>query len=211
MSAVKKKIIIGVTGRTKSGKSLACAYLAKAGCAVIDVDKFAHALYLKGRPLWKQLVKAYGEKILDTRGEVDRSKLREIVFRDKKKYGRFVNLVYPVLARGLRLAISNIPSSIVALDMAVLFESGFASEVDKIICIACDGKIWAKRLAMYPQKEFLLKAALYQEIFGEAKKIALSDYILYNNGSKEQLKKGILEALFLIKKELYGPAKKGKY
>jgi dephospho-CoA kinase len=66
MSAVKKKIVVAVTGATKAGKSEACAYLQKL-YPVIDVDCLAHALYKKGSSLYGILKRKYGPVIIKKR------------------------------------------------------------------------------------------------------------------------------------------------
>lgn len=205
------KTIVAITGRTKSGKSLACTFLAQEGYTVIDVDKFAHALYAKKKPLYKQLVKIYGEKVLDENGEINRKALRDAAFSSLKTYTRFTALVYPFLVRRLKAALDKRKAGIAILDFAVLFECGFDRMVDKIIYVTCAEDIWRRRVNASPNVSYIIKSAKFQENIPSSKKIALSDYILYNNGSKEDLKKGILEALFLIKKGKNGPAKKGKY
>ena len=205
------KMIIAVTGKTKSGKSLACSYLAEAGYKVIDIDRFAHSLYSKGTPLWKRLIKIYGEQVLCRDGNIDRSKLGKLAFSSEKTYIRFTNIVYPYLVKSLRSEIARHGSKTVVLDFAVLFETGFDRLVDRIIFVTLKESIWKKRIRACPNAEFLLKAAKFQETIPASKKIALSDYIIYNNSSRKALKKGILEAIFLITKGKNGPGKKGKY
>jgi hypothetical protein len=51
--------------------------------------------------------------------------------------------------------------------------------------------------------EFVRKAVKFQEIFGLNKKIALSDYILYNSKNKAALRRSALN-LFKKTKEIYG-------
>ena len=190
-----KKMIIGVTGKTKSGKSEACRAMKRPGVKVIDVDKFAHALYKKNMPLWHKLVKLYGKQILDTTGEVDRKILRNIAFKDGESYSKFTQMVYPVLCTALKSKIQNLKSKIVVLDMAVLFETGFYKKADYIIFIKTDEKLRNKRVANMRERVFLNKAAAFQEVFSAFKKVALSDFVICNNGTKMRLEKVVMDVL----------------
>ena len=52
--------VIGLTGGTGSGKSVVSKSLAAAGAVVIDADKIAHEIILKGEPAYQEIVKYYG-------------------------------------------------------------------------------------------------------------------------------------------------------
>ena len=74
--------IIGVTGGTGSGKSTLCACLGELGATVIDADKIAKAVTLKGGAAYPEIVKEFGDGILDEKGEIVRKALGDIVFND---------------------------------------------------------------------------------------------------------------------------------
>ena len=52
--------VIGLTGGTGSGKSVVSKSLAAAGAVVIDADKIAHEIILKGEPkLYSMMPKSW--------------------------------------------------------------------------------------------------------------------------------------------------------
>lgn len=59
---------------------------------VIDADKVARKVVQPGKPAWKEIVKQFGREILMENGEIDRAKLRSIVFSDRweNKSGWFI-------------------------------------------------------------------------------------------------------------------------
>jgi dephospho-CoA kinase len=200
---MKKKIIIGLTGLIASGKTETAKIFGKAGFTVIDVDSFAHDLYKKSRPLYRALVRKYGSGILGAGGRINRKELAQHAFSGIKEYLTFSKLVFPYLNRGLHSKIQNLKSKIVVLDMAVLFESGFYRHVDVIIFVKVSGGIWKKRVNAGKNSGWTKKTLKYQKIFAINKKIALSDYILYNDKDKADLRR---RAAVLIKiiKDIYG-------
>ena len=77
--------ILGLTGGISSGKSEASKIFSEFGYTVIETDKIAHEMYLKGTDIYEKVISFFGENILNKNSEIDRSKLGEIVFYDKKK------------------------------------------------------------------------------------------------------------------------------
>ena len=79
----KKPYVVGLTGGIASGKSSVSERLRNLGASVINCDLLAHELYKKGEPLLQKLVDHFGEKILDSDGEVNRKALGSIVFNNE--------------------------------------------------------------------------------------------------------------------------------
>lgn len=77
--------IIGITGKSGSGKSTFASLLAKKlNCIPIDIDKIGHqALY--NPDVLTTLTQKFGNGILDNEGKLDRKKIGDIVFTRKRK------------------------------------------------------------------------------------------------------------------------------
>lgn len=74
-------MIIGITGGIASGKSTVVKVIRKAGYQVIDADQVVHDLQEKGGRLYEALREAFGNQILKADGELDRTKLSEMLFQ----------------------------------------------------------------------------------------------------------------------------------
>ena len=90
-------MIIGLTGPVGAGKNAAAKILRRRGAYIIDVDQVAHTLYEPQSEVWREMVKALGSKILKRGGEINRKKLGEIVFSDKKRLQQLNSIVHPRL------------------------------------------------------------------------------------------------------------------
>jgi len=144
----RTKPIIGILGGVASGKSTVAAEFARLGCKVIDADKIAHEL-LEGKDVKDNVVSVFGKVILDSGGEIDRTKLGDIVFADGGKLSSLNKILHPlVLARTEQLieqySQENRVKAIV-LDMPLLVEVGWARRCDRLIFVGCKRKLRVDR------------------------------------------------------------------
>ena len=77
--------IIGVTGGSGSGKSVVSGLLKKRQSYIIDCDKIAHDIILRGKPAYDEILGNFGNQILGDNQEIARKRLGDLVFTDKKK------------------------------------------------------------------------------------------------------------------------------
>ena len=94
-----------ITGSIASGKSTVVNLLKERGFSVIDADMIAHEQLeiCKG-----EIVREFGEQILDEAGKIDRKKLGAIVFREPKKLKNLEQILHPkikaeILSNALQL------------------------------------------------------------------------------------------------------------
>ena len=80
-----------------AGKSEAAKILKRRGYFIIDADRVAHELYVPQSRVWSELVKAFGSRILNRGGAINRKKLGEMVFADRKKLDLLNRIVHPGL------------------------------------------------------------------------------------------------------------------
>ena len=81
-----------ITGSIASGKSTVVNLLKERGFSVIDADVIAHEQLeiCKG-----EIVREFGEQILDEAGKIDRKKLGAIVFREPEKLKNLEQILHP--------------------------------------------------------------------------------------------------------------------
>ena len=79
--------IIGITGGVGAGKTQILEYLNnKYGATICMADEVGKKLQKKGTECFDEIVAHFGEKILDEKGELDRTKLSDIVFADRLNF-----------------------------------------------------------------------------------------------------------------------------
>ena len=125
---------IGVTGGIGSGKSTVCRLFAAHGIAVYDSDTQAKRLMNESAQLREGLVRAFGEECY-AGGELDRRYLASRVFADKEALATLNALVHPAVREDFREWAGRQAGDYVILESAILFEAGFAVEVDTTLAV----------------------------------------------------------------------------
>lgn len=182
---MKKKPIIGVMGAIGSGKSFVASLFARHGCAVIDADAIVSKLYSTGEFVNTHLVPIFGEKVIDSDGNVDRKFISGIVFDDAEKLKQLNAAVHPAVIDKMQsqlneyLAADDVKA--VVLDVPLLVETGYHKECDFLVFVECDEKICIERAAKRSKisKKSLEKRQKSQILLDNKRNIA--NYIVYNN------------------------------
>lgn len=128
-------IVIGLTGGIGTGKSEVSRILQELGAVIINADQLGHLAYTPHTETWAEVVKAFGEGILQANGEIDRRKLGAIVFADPEQLARLNRIMHPRLARMVgerieELRGQSIPAIVV--EAAILFEAGWEYLVEEV-------------------------------------------------------------------------------
>ena len=193
-------MIYGLTGGTGSGKSTVAQYLKEFGCEVVDADLIARQVTEKGAPVLKDLADAFGSDILDENGELIRKKLGSKVFGDSEKMAVLNELMRKALDEGFEKALKEASSkrlySKVFFDAPALFETNREYMVDKVWVVAADKEARIARIMMrdgITREEVLARMASQ---LPDDDKIARADFVIYNDGTLEDLKEKVRKALF---------------
>ncbi|MGG4202406.1 dephospho-CoA kinase [Peribacillus frigoritolerans] len=196
--------IIGITGGIASGKSTVSLYLQELGFTIVDADLASRAVVEPGEEAYHQVVKAFGEDILLTDGNIDRVKLGSIIFNDQEKRLLLNGIVHPAVRNWMRLKTEAALSSgeeTVFMDIPLLFESKLTFMVDKTLLIYVDEQVQLKRLMNRNGLSETEALARINSQMPLADKKALADAVIDNNGdineTKRQLK-AILSEWYVI-------------
>jgi dephospho-CoA kinase len=141
----------GLTGGIACGKSVVAAMLREFGCAVLEADPLAHELIEPGRPAFAEIVREFGPGVQEPGGRIDRAKLGAIVFADREKLSRLDRIVHPRMFEELerRLAELARPGGppVAVVEAALLVETGYDRELDRLIVVWCRPEQQRARLA----------------------------------------------------------------
>lgn len=124
--------IIGLTGAIGTGKSLVRKMLEHKGALTIDADRLAHGAYAAGTKGFDELVRVFGNEILDPKGHVDRKHLGELVFRNTHALHQLEALIHPLVTRAVERIIKSSPLPVIVVEAIKLLESDLEKHCDII-------------------------------------------------------------------------------
>ena len=123
-----------ITGGIGSGKSTLCQLLTAFGASLYDSDSRAKSLMAEDERLHDALCDEFGAECYNDEG-LNRSFLASKVFGDEEALQRLNAIVHPAVREDFRRWAAEQRSEYVILESAILFESGFDSEVDTTIAV----------------------------------------------------------------------------
>ena len=138
---------IGLTGGIATGKSAVASMFGDLGVPVIDSDQIAREVVQPGQPALGDIVAAFGPEALDARGELDRERLRAIVFANDGLRQQLETILHPRIRTVMLEATHRIGGPYQLLVVPLLVEVGFQSQVDRVLVVDCPAKIQRERLA----------------------------------------------------------------
>ncbi len=127
---------IGITGGIGSGKTTVCKIFETLAVPVYYADERAKFLMNNDELLKAKIKSLFGDKAYAPDAQLNRAYMAGIVFNDKKKLQELNELVHPAVAKDYFQWISNhIDVPYTLKEAALLFESGRADVLDKIIMV----------------------------------------------------------------------------
>lgn len=175
---------VGLTGNIGSGKTLVAKVFSALGIPVFNADMEARDLYL--RPdIIREVVGIAGRGILGEDGMIDRPALASLVFTDKAILEKINRLVHPLVREGFaRKAEMSPDSPYIIYEAAILIETGYFRELDRIIFVTAPEQTRIKRVMErdgISAEQVLLRMA---NQWPENEKIKFADHVICNDGSR---------------------------
>jgi dephospho-CoA kinase len=188
------KYIIGLTGNIATGKSVVRRMLEHLGAYSIDADSLSHRAIAKGAPGFQPTVDLFGKWILGKDGEIDRSKLAGLVFRDPQALSQLEDIVHPLVRQAADLFIRRASQRVVVIEAIKLLESDLKTGCNAIWVTYAPEDVQIERLM---RKRGLSRDASLERIHAQSpqnEKVAAASVVIRNTGSYEDLWKQVTEA-----------------
>jgi len=197
-------LIVGLTGGVASGKTAVSQILKEEGAYIINADQIARELVLPHKPAWSELIRAFGQEILQEDGSIQRKKLADKVFADPKQRKFLNQILHPRIKEEMDRRAKEIgekdPEAIVVIDAPLIIELGDHREMDKLIVVTSTQPQQIERLKDRDgtNPEEALRIVSSQMPLKE--KLKFADYVIRNEGSMEEMKKRAKEIFQELKK-----------
>ena len=184
-------IKIGVTGNIGSGKTTLTKLFDSQKTFIFNADKEAKKHLKKHSVLQKKIINIFGNEIV-TGTDLDFQKLANIAFKNKKNQEILNGIIWPEVSLLIEYSLREAEKEnfkYFVVDAALLFEANFNHFFDYIILVTADEKIRLDRALKRKTIDLSQIKKRMNLQLSDKQKINTSDFVIYNNKNKNDLKK----------------------
>lgn len=181
------KLIIGLTGGIGSGKSSASKRFALHNITVIDADKVAREVVVRGSNALSQITDHFGPNILDAEGNLNRSKLRAIIFNHPDEKIWLESLLHPLINIEIHHQLNTATSPYTILESPLLLETKQFELVDRIIVVDTSEALQLERASARDKSNAEQIKTIMQSQLSRQERCARANDIIQNHGSLDEL------------------------
>ncbi|RUO23538.1 dephospho-CoA kinase [Aliidiomarina iranensis] len=185
-------IVIGITGGIGSGKTTVTNLFAELGIEVVDADVIAREIVNPGTPLLEKITKHfaehYHEDILDGQGNLNRARLREIIFSHAEAKNWLNSTMHPAIRDDILRQLAAAQSPYVLLSAPLLLENGLEKYCQRVLVVDIPEEL---QLARTQQRDDVTQeqvAAIIGAQMPRKQRLQKADDVIDNSGSPAALK-----------------------
>ena len=191
--------VLGITGGIGSGKSEVLRILTdRPDVKLMEADRLAKELMLPGKPVYKDVVKAFGDEILEEDGTISKSRLGEIVFHDPLRLEKLNSIVHPGVKQYILEDIGKNEKRFYIIEAALLIQDGYKEICDEIWYIHVPlelriGRLLRSRGGTREKWEAVIRNQPEDEFF-----LTNADIVIENDDTPEVLKERVTRELMRL-------------
>ena len=174
---------IGLTGGIASGKTTVCDLFKELSVEIIDADIISHELSKRDGDAFQEILDAFGDDIIGDDGELDRKKLRSIVFNNNTKKKILEEIIHPKVLLSINEKIEASLSNYLIISVPLMIETGMNEMMDRILLIDCSAETQIQRLIKRDQTTREEAIIIIENQASIETKRELSDDIIINNNA----------------------------
>lgn len=175
-------IKIGITGGIGSGKTVVSRLLEIMDIPVFYADSEAKKITATSPVIRKKLTAAFGTALYKN-GTFDKAYFATIIFNDKKALEQANAIIHPEVGIAFEHWAERQKQMLVAMEAAILFESGFDKHMDRIITVVAPVEIRTHRVMERDNVSKEQVQARMSNQFTDEEKAKLANYVIINDGN----------------------------
>lgn len=173
--------VVGLTGGIGSGKTTIANLFSELGVPIIDADIVSRQVVEKGSPLLAQIAEHFGHDILTEQGELDRAKLRQIIFAHEAEKQWLNHLLHPAIREEMLRQLQACQAPYVLFVVPLLIENQLTALCDRILVIDVAPEIQLERAAKRDQNHLETIKNIMKSQVSRDVRLSYADDIIENN------------------------------
>lgn len=172
---------VGLTGGIGSGKSSVAQFFGALGVPVIDADAVARRFTAQNSPLLPQIAAHFGGDILLADGQLNRQKLRQLIFHSPGEKTWLEQLLHPPIRAAIINLLECAEGPYVILESPLLFETEQDQLVQKTIVVDITEALQAQRASLRDHcSEADIQAIIAQQMPRQGR-LKRADFVIDNS------------------------------
>ena len=180
-------MIIGLTGGIGSGKTAVSDSFEALGIDVVDADLASRVVVQKGKPCLLKIAQHFGEDILTKEAELDRAKLREIIFKSEEEKNWLESLLHPAIANQIQDELNASKSPYTILVSPLLLETNQKDFCSKVLAVDVPVETQVERTLKRDGVSKEQVQAIINSQISRNDRLNLADDVIVNDGTLEDL------------------------
>ncbi len=187
--------VVAVTGGLGAGKSLAAAMMADLGAVVLDLDEIAKRLLESNQHVIEAVAMEFPEAFRDD-DSIDHAALAAIAFISAAHTLKLNAIMHPAVAREVGPALADLrllpqPPQVVVIEVPLLVEAPvFGEMADLVVAISAPEEQRIDRAVSGGMSEADARTRVSRQA-SDAEREALSDQVIENTGSVDDLRREV--------------------
>jgi dephospho-CoA kinase len=189
--AEQRPFIVGLTGGIGSGKTTVSNMFRSLKVEVIDADEISRSLLVPDSFALAELVKHFGEQLLNADHSLNRSALRQLIFNDPAARTWTDQLLHPLIRAAMHSLIQNSANDWLILSVPLLLESKTYDFVDRILVVDSSEELQLERSSMRDGANIAHIQKIMATQLSRSARLAAADDIIYNNSDLAHLQQQV--------------------
>ena len=184
-------LVIGLTGGIGSGKSTVSRRFSDLGVPVIDADEISRTLVEPGNPTLEQIINEFGEEFRNPSGQLNRARLRDHIFADKRARLALESILHPAIRSNMADQLSDLDTPYAILVIPLMTETGQADLVDRVLVVDVPESLQVQRVMLRDNISRSNANRILDNQASREERLALADDVINNECNPEELDQAI--------------------
>ena len=186
-------MIVGLTGGIGSGKTAVSDLFQDLGITIVDADLASRVVVEKGREELNKIAEHFGKEILTSSGELDRAKLREVIFKSDEEKLWLESLLHPAIASQIQKELDSSSSPYTILVSPLLLETDQKNFCSIVLVVDVPVETQIERTSRRDNvSEEQIKSIIASQIDRDSR-LEQADEVILNDGSIQSLESKVQE------------------
>lgn len=187
------KFVVGVTGGIGAGKSAVTDLFIELGIVVVDADLVAREVVEPGSSTLQAIAVEFGDEILLADGNLNRPKMRELVFKDEAAKQKLNAIIHPAIRQEMLAQLTQANSPYVILSAPLLLENKLEKYVDSVLVVDVPESVQVTRASARDDVDAEQIRAIMDSQCNRQFRLESANYVIDNTGKLEDLPKLVNE------------------